>query len=539
MRVLLRLSLAAAIAVALGHAPDAAAVSSYYASRCSSCHGSTPTTCTGCHKHGVSGLSGALGKTTYAPGETMTFTVSSGSRGGWWRAAVLDQANQVVKEVSVSTGTTATLTVPAPAAAGTYAWKVAWYGNEAGGSGGATWVADAGNPAHGYRTAAAPTFTVATAPAPAPKIAVSPTSLSFGDVTVGSSGSRTFTVSNTGTASLTGTVARAAGTSAEFAASPASFTVAAGQSQVVTVTYAPPSAASDAGSLAVTSNDANVSVAVSGAGVAAAPAPAPKIAVSPTALSFGNVTVGSTGTRTFTVSNTGTAALTGTIARAAGTSAEYAASPETFDVAPGGGQVVTVTYAPGSAAADAGALTIASNDAGSPTVNVTLSATGVEQPAPNIELAAGSVSFGTVAPGQSVTLGVDVRNTGTAPLEVAEVKRCTAPATSDEFTATPPGPFTVEAGASVSVTLTYAPADAGSDAGCFTLASNDAASPSVKLDVSGARVEELNGEPAPSPAGGCASGGAGSAGLVGLLALALVLARRTSLAPARRRPEVR
>ena len=42
-------------------APNANAQSNYYVDRgCSTCHGATPTTCNGCHEHGVKGGPGAL-----------------------------------------------------------------------------------------------------------------------------------------------------------------------------------------------------------------------------------------------------------------------------------------------------------------------------------------------------------------------------------------------------------------------------------------------------------------------------------------------
>jgi P pilus assembly chaperone PapD len=106
--------------------------------------------------------------------------------------------------------------------------------------------------------------------AAAPRIAVSATSLAFGTVTVGSSANQTTIVSNAGDADLVGSsVARCSGTSTEFTASPASFTVAPGGSQTVTVAYAPVDATTDAGCVAIANNDATtgtVNVSVSGTG---------------------------------------------------------------------------------------------------------------------------------------------------------------------------------------------------------------------------------------------------------------------------------
>ena len=71
--------------------------------------------------------------------------------------------------------------------------------------------------------------------------------------------------------------------------------------------------------------------------------------------------------------------MTGTVALASGTSSEFAASPTTFNIAAGGQPMtVTVTYTPTAVGADTGGLVITSNDPANPTLEVTVSGTGVE-----------------------------------------------------------------------------------------------------------------------------------------------------------------
>jgi hypothetical protein len=84
-------------------------------------------------------LKAATNKTSYASGETVTATLSGGSRTGWIRAILYDQNNV---QIAISSGNAsgmgssttfpAALTAPAPAAAGTYTWKMAYYGNQDG-----------------------------------------------------------------------------------------------------------------------------------------------------------------------------------------------------------------------------------------------------------------------------------------------------------------------------------------------------------------------------------------------------------------------
>jgi hypothetical protein len=228
----------------------------------------------------------------------------------------------------------------------------------------------------------------APAPTPTPAIAVSPASLAFGNVDVGASGQLNLTVSNGGNGTLDVTaVSRCGGTSTEFSATPASFSVAAGSRATVVVTYAPTAAGTDSGCIALANNSAtpNVQVNVSGTGQAIV-ATAPHIAVSASTLAFGTVAVGSAANQTTVVSNTGTADLVvSSVARCSGTSSEFTASPTSFTVAPNGSQTVTVSYAPLDATTDSGCVAIVHNDVASGTVNVSVSGTGQSQANPVVD----------------------------------------------------------------------------------------------------------------------------------------------------------
>ena len=120
---------------------EARAQSSYFSSRgCTSCHGApVAASCKGCHHHGASPLSGATNKVSYAPGETVTVTINSGSRTGWVRTILYDQNNI---QVAISSGNESgmgsstllpsLLSAPAPSTPGTYTWQAAYFGNEDG-----------------------------------------------------------------------------------------------------------------------------------------------------------------------------------------------------------------------------------------------------------------------------------------------------------------------------------------------------------------------------------------------------------------------
>src|SRR5512134_1224896 len=131
-------------ALGAGHflGSEAQAQSSYFTSRgCTGCHSApVAASCAGCHQHSGT-LTATKNKTTsYAPGETVTITLTaSGARTGWIGARLYDQTGA---EVARSTGNQsgmggstlypAVLSAPAPAAAGTYNWRMAYFGNNNG-----------------------------------------------------------------------------------------------------------------------------------------------------------------------------------------------------------------------------------------------------------------------------------------------------------------------------------------------------------------------------------------------------------------------
>ncbi|MBT0653541.1 hypothetical protein [Geomobilimonas luticola] len=120
---------------------DALAQSSYFTSRgCVDCHAAPVTaTCNGCHHHGNSNLSASTNKTSYAPGETVTVTLNGGSRTGWIGARLYNQTGAEIARptgnqsgMGSSTTFPAVLSAPAPATAGTYTWKMSYFGNQDG-----------------------------------------------------------------------------------------------------------------------------------------------------------------------------------------------------------------------------------------------------------------------------------------------------------------------------------------------------------------------------------------------------------------------
>ena len=183
-----------------------------------------------------------------------------------------------------------------------------------------------------------------------PVIGVTPASLSFGTVPVGSSKDLSFTVQNVGGGTLTGSASTAAPYSI---VSGGSFSLGAGASQTVVVRFSPTATGSTTGAVAFTSNGGNVSRAVSGTGGSP-----PVITVTPSSLSFGNVTVGSTKDLNFTVKNSGV----GTLVGSASTGAPFSiVSGGSFSLGPGASQRVSVRFAPTASGAVSGTVAFISS----------------------------------------------------------------------------------------------------------------------------------------------------------------------------------
>ena len=196
---------------------------------------------------------------------------------------------------------------------------------------------------------------------PAPAIQVTPASLSFGSVNVGSTGDLTVTVRNSGGGTLTGS----ASTAAPFSVvGTASYALAANQTATITVRFSPTASGAASGALALT-GAAGASLSLSGTGATVAPA----LTVTPTSLSFGAVNVGSTADRSVTVRNSGGGTLAGSASTAAPFSVVGTAS---YALAANQTATITVRFSPTASGAASGALALT----GGAGASVALSGTG-------------------------------------------------------------------------------------------------------------------------------------------------------------------
>jgi hypothetical protein len=287
---------------------------------------------------------------------------------------------------TVTAGQTAKFTV---AAAGTAPLNYQWQKNGVNIAGAtatsyttpATATADNGSTFAVVVTNAAGTVTSAPAtltvnPAPAPAIQVNPTSFNFGNAVVGTKLSPVLIVKNTGTATLSITQVTETG-SASFTVSGFSLplNVSAGQQTTMTVAFQPTAVGATSGNISIVSSapTSPTTVALAGTGIAATL----RLGISPTSLSFGNVTTGtSSATQNVTITNTGNANVTISQINLSGAGYSMTGGGAPVTIIPSQNLILTVQFSPTTAGAASGTISIVSNASGSPAA-VSLSGTGV------------------------------------------------------------------------------------------------------------------------------------------------------------------
>lgn len=206
------------------------------------------------------------------------------------------------------------------------------------------------------------------------RISVVPSSVGFGSVAVGVNNTQTLTVGNPGNANLVISKDTLAGSGFTVSAVTLPLTVIPGSSAALTVGFDPASAIAYSGSLSLASNapGSPTSVPLSGTGVAKSA----QLSSTPTAVSFGNVTQGTSAAQTITLKNSGNTSLSVSKITAAGT--YFAASVPALPVTLSVGQTLsfTTTFSPSAAGSFTGSASVVSTATNSP-LSIPLSGTGV------------------------------------------------------------------------------------------------------------------------------------------------------------------
>ena len=308
-------------------------------------------------------------------------------------------------------------------------------------------------------------------------LSASPSSASFGNVTVGSNQTVPVIVTNTGGESVTISSAAASGTGFSFTGQTPPVTLNAGQSATFNAVFTPTTAGAATGTLTINSNASNptLSVPLSGTGVAQG-----QLVSSPTSFSFGSIQDGTSKSLPGTLTNTGGTTITISAASATGTG--FSLSGLTLPVTLTAGQSTSfsVLFSPTSAGAASGSVSITST-ASDPNLSIPLSGTGVTQG--TLTANPTSLAFGNVQDGSSTTLSETLTNTGGSTLTISA-----ASATGTGFSLSGLTlPVTLTAGQSTAFSVKFAPTTAGAASGSVTITSNGS-NPSLSIPLSGTGV---------------------------------------------------
>ena len=226
-------------------------------------------------------------------------------------------------------------------------------------------------------------------------LVLSPTSLDFGTVLLGATSRLPVQVTNTSSTPVTMFSISANGDYSTAGSCPAPGGVlAANTSCTVQVTFAPTQVGVRPGTLSIGSSASAVPITapLTGIGVQA------HLVISPTALNFGNIALGSSANLPVILSNVGTADVTG-IATAITGDYQVTTPCAVTTLVPGASCTMMVTFTPAALGARVGTLTITSSDPASPTV-VPLTGVGIASASFTLTVDGAATSTQTVISGR-------------------------------------------------------------------------------------------------------------------------------------------
>jgi hypothetical protein len=204
--------------------------------------------------------------------------------------------------------------------------------------------------------------------------------------------------------------------------------------------------------------------------------------VTPSAASFGNVTVKTDATQTIKISNTGTSELKIFSADIAGTGFSLSGFTAPTKLAAGSSMSFNVAFKPMVAGSEEGTISIKTNAGESP-ASASLSGTGVEESI-KLKVSETSLSFGNVLVSGSEAKDVKITNLGNANVTITGVSVSGA-----GFSVSGGSNVTLAPNQSETVTVKFNPKSKGSLSGALTVSSN---APTVKIELGGTGMQGGN-----------------------------------------------
>lgn len=313
-------------------------------------------------------------------------------------------------------------------------------------------------------------------------LTATPTSITFGNVQVGTSQTQSDTLTNTGSSGLTVTAATVSGAGFTTTGLNLPLTLDVGQSVTFSVVFSPLSAGSATGNLALTNSASStpLNVALAGTGVAAG-----GLTGSPASFSFGNVQVGLSQSQIETLNNTSSQSFTLSQTTFSGMGFSTTGLTLPMTLGPNQSASFAVVFTPTTVGAANGTLSITVSGS-STTLDFALSGIGVA-PA-TLSATPATLTFTSVQVGQTQSQTETVRNTGGTNSTISQAT-VAGSGFSISGLATP---LTLTPGQSASFSVTFAPKSAGTVSGSVMIDS-DATNPALSVTLSGTAVTQSQG----------------------------------------------
>lgn len=303
-----------------------------------------------------------------------------------------------------------------------------------------------------------------------------PSSLSFGSLAVGSSSTKTITLTNTRSWKVPISSFQTIGSEFSVSGPSTPLSLGAGQSVTLQVTFTPQSAGPTGGAVLVSGNR-NLNVPFTGTGTAATASS--QLTVSPAVVNFGSVAVGSTQTQTITMSASGAPV---TVSADSSSNSQFALQGASFPLTIAAGQSLSfsVAFKPTSSGAESGSLSFASN-ASSSSAAESLTGTGTAAATSQLTVSPAVVSFGSVPVGTTQTESITMSASGAAVTVSSD-----SSSNSRFILEGAAFPITIAAGKSLTFNVAFTPTSSGSESGTLSFASNaNSASGAESLTGSG------------------------------------------------------
>jgi hypothetical protein len=304
-------------------------------------------------------------------------------------------------------------------------------------------------------------------------LVVTPNAIQFGNVGVGSSASQTAIVSNRGTQDLTITNISATGSGFKISGFSGKMILAPGHTIKLSVTFTPASAGEQSGNISITtaSKSAQEMATLSGTGANS------RLSMTPSAVNFGNVSVGSPTTQTLTLTDDspGSVLIISTSVSGTGFSISGLSTPQTLT--PNQSLSFTVKFDPKTAGSATGNVSVVASG-GAETID--LSGVGVSSSV-GLSASANSITFGNVKVGSPATQTITLKSTGNSSVDISNVS-----ISGSGYTFSGVAPNTVlDPGQSAVLSVSFDPKTTGSSPGMVTI-SSDAPNPKMNITLSGA-----------------------------------------------------